>query len=78
MSEPVVTKISDTESLVCTDIGVYTPYIAHIRAHKGMAMVVLSVLGKSGTNIDDEAWPEFVALVNTVDAERKRLKGGAT
>jgi hypothetical protein len=76
MSQPVVTKISDTESLVCTDIGMYTPCIAHIRLHKSSAMVVLAILGSQGISVDNESWPGFVAMVNSVDAELQRLKTG--
>jgi hypothetical protein len=68
----IVTKLSDRASLLCLDMGLNDPIIAHTQIGCG-GWTTVGPVGSHALMIDEDGWPAFVWLIKAVDEERKRL-----
>ncbi len=69
----VVTKLSNTSSLLSADMKVSDPYIAYTQITGG-GWTTIQPIGGRALLLDEDQWPVFVELVKAVDEERQRLK----
>lgn len=69
----VVTKLSDASSLLCADMDMSDPYVAHTQITEG-GWTTIQPIGGRALLLDEDQWPAFVALIKAVDDERQHLK----